>query len=190
MNKHAISVMLKPDNISWRAITELLHLAYAEHTKNGLEYSACYQSEERTRERVGDGICVVALLEDKLVGTATIHMRGLFVHLCQFAVHPEYRSYGIGRMLEEYLFNLAFERGKEALVCDTSEKADRIVRWYLKNGWQKIGMISHPTTNFYSICFRKPVCGRRYSRLRCWLRFVASSCYCKLRFKKNGKRRF
>lgn len=190
MNEPAISILLKPDNISWFAITELLHLAYAEHAKNGLKYSACTQSEERTRERVGDGLCVVAILEGKLVGTATVHLRRKVVHLCQFAVHPKYRGYGIGKKLEEYLFNLAIENGKEALVCDTSEKSDRIVHWYLKNGWQKVGMVSHPTTNFYSICFRKSVCECRYSRLRSCLRFMLSSFYCKLRFRKDGKRRF
>lgn len=190
MNKPAISILLKPNNISWHAITELLHLAYAEHAKNGLKYSACSQSEEHTRERVGDGLCVVAILEGKLVGTATVHLRRKVVHLCQFAVHPKYRSYGIGKKLEEYLFNLAIENGKEALVCDTSEKADRIVHWYLKNGWQKVGMVSHPTTNFYSICFRKPVCGYKYSWLKSFLLFTYSSCYCKLKLSEYGKRRW
>lgn len=185
-----LSIMLKPDYISWFEITELLHLAYAEHAIQGLEYSACSQSASQTCERVGDGLCIIAMLDGKLVGTATLHLREKVAHLCQFAVHPDYRNYGIGSRLEEYIFELALSYKKESLVCDTSEEANRIVRWYVKNGWQKIAMTSHSTTNFYSICFRKPVCGRKYSWMKSWLRFIVSSIYCKLRLKRNGEKRY
>lgn len=190
VNNDELCLMLKPDSVSWCEITDLLHLAYAEHAVNGIYFSACSQSEERTRERVGKGLCIVALLKGKLVGTATLHLREKVAHLCQFAVHPDYRSYGIGRKLQDYIFNIALINEKEALVCDTSERADRIVCWYLKNGWQKIGMLSYSTTNFYSIYFRKPVCGHRYSFLHAWLRFKISSIYCKLRLKANGEKRW
>lgn len=187
---NSIKIMPKPDNISWFEITELLHEAYAEHAAKGMGYSACFQTEVRTRERVGDGLCLVALLDGKLVGTATLHTFPDTLHLCQFAVHPNYRSYGLGRELQKYVFELACKYEKLALVCDTSEKADKVVGWYIKTGWQKVGLVSYATTNFYSVCFRKPVCGRKYSRIESWLRFTLSSTLCRIKFKENGEKRW
>lgn len=188
--ENGIKIMPKPDNISWFEITELLHEAYAEHVVKGVKYSACFQTEERTRERVGDGLCLVALLGGRLVGTVTLHTFTEIIHLCQFAVHPNYRSYGIGRELQKYIFELACKHEKLALVCDTSEKVEKVVGWYLQTGWQKVGLISHATTNFYSICLRKPVCGRKYSQIESWLRFALSSVFCRIGFKENGVKRW
>lgn len=73
MDSSDIVIMPKPDSISWEEITELLHLAFASHLENGLNYAACTQTEEETRQRVGDGMCMVALINGELVGTATLN---------------------------------------------------------------------------------------------------------------------
>ena len=187
MDSSDIVIMPKPDSISWEEITELLHLAFASHLENGLNYAACTQTEEETRQRVGDGMCMVALINGELVGTATLNFYRGVAHLGQVAVHPDFRKYGIGRKLQAYILEDARNRKLSALVCDTSERATEIVAWYLRTGWQKVGLASGQTTNYYSIVFRKPVCGRRYTALEAGIRFYLSSCFWRLMLTEHGK---
>lgn len=98
-----ITIQPKPDSISWEQITALLHLAFSCHEQEGLKYSACNQTADYTRIRVGDGICFVAILNDMLVGTATLHLHGRKAHLSQVATHPDYRCYRIGVKLQKYI---------------------------------------------------------------------------------------
>lgn len=184
-----IVVQPKPDGISWSAITELLHEAFAEHSRNGLVYSASTQSDEHTRKRVGNGVCLVAMYNNKLVGTATFHIQNKLIHIGQVAVHPNYRKFGIGLKLQYYIFEFARRNRINALICDTSEKAVRVVKWYLKQGWQKVGVCSHKTTNFYSIVLRRQVCGKKYSKLEAKCRFYLSWIYCHIKTDEYGEMR-
>ncbi len=187
MDSSGIIIGSKPDNISWAEITELLHLAFAVHLKTGLNYAACTQTVEETISRVGDGMCIVGLMDGILVGCATVHFNGGIGHLSQVAVHPTFQKYGIGRKLQDYIFDYAKANGCKALICDTSEKAVEVVKWYLQTGWQKVGLCSHTTTNYYSVVFRKPVCGRKYPIWEARLRFGVSSCFWRMLLRKNGK---
>lgn len=185
--KDKVVLQPKPDYISWNDITELLHLAFAEHVREGLMYMACTQSEEQTRTRVGEGVCIVALLNGKLVGTRTLTIRGKNLHVAQLAVHPDYRGLGIAVKLDDYSFEYARSKGLNALIGDTSEKATSIVKWHLKRGDQIVGLFSHSTTNYYSVVLRRAVCGRKYTAFEARLRFCLSSCLCRLLLTEGGK---
>lgn len=187
MDSSDIVIMPKPDSISWEEITELLHIAFAEHAKNGLNYSASFQDKKTTQERVGDGVCLVAVLGDQLVATRTFRIINKVIYTSQLAVHPDYRGRGITVKLEDYILNYARANNIVALKCDTSERAKTIINLHIKAGWQKVGLASGQTTNYYSIVFRKPVCGRRYTALEAGIRFYLSSCFWRLMLTEHGK---
>lgn len=92
-----VIVIPKPDYITWEDITELLHLAFEERANQGLLYVAYTQSVETTIKRVDDGICLVALIEKKLVGTATLHINNKgqnnYSYLSQLAVLPNFKKW-------------------------------------------------------------------------------------------------
>lgn len=183
-------IIPKPDYISWESITDLLHLAYKERMEQGLKYGACTQTVEETIQRVGDGICFVALIGDKLVGTATMTIfekrgkkNGYFI---QNGVHPDYKRCGIGSRLRDERIRLATLNQFEAVYCDTSEKAKNVINWYLKAGWQKVSYLSYEGTNYYSVKFRSAISGRRYSKIEAQIRFFILYCLCKIIKKENG----
>ncbi|MFR3332102.1 MAG: GNAT family N-acetyltransferase [Odoribacter splanchnicus] len=187
MDTPKIMILSRPDYISWDDITGLLHRAFACHLQNGLTYSACTQTAEYTEKRVGNGICIVALLEDKLVGTATLHFKGKSAHLTQVATDPDYRQYRIGRQLQDYIFKYCKAENVGSLTADTAINAKKVVDWYLKSGWQKVGLRSYITTNYYSVVLRKPVCGRRYYVWEAGMYLNVLSFFCRLTKKENGE---
>lgn len=75
----------------------------------------------------------------------------------------------------------------QALFCDTAVEAQKVVTWYLQTGWQKIGLRSYRTTNYYSVVLRKPVCGRKYAVLEAWMYLSISFVICHFVFKRNGE---
>ena len=192
MNNNDVIILPKSENISWESITDLMHLSFKERANEGLIYGALHQTAEQTKERVGDGICLVALLNGNLVGTGTVRFfqynKKRIGKLSQVAVHPDYKKQGIGSLLRAYRVDLCRKQTDiDAVYCDTSEKATTVINWYLKAGWQKIGYLSHEGTNYYSVKFRLPINGRKYSKLEAWLRFYFSFIVFRLMKAKNGE---
>ncbi len=184
-----IRIIPKPDSVSWADLTSLLHSAFEEHRLCGLNYSACDQPEEVTRERSQRGICLVALIDDILVGTATLSFENSEGHLCQVGVLPEYKGYGIGKRLVNEVIALCRQQKVEALYCNTSAKAVSVVKWYMSHNWQKIGLKSFSGTNYYSIEFRYPITGRRYHSWECSIRYYISLIYCMSLWREDGNLR-
>jgi len=190
--KDDVTIIPKPENISWESITDLLHLSFRERANEGLIYGAFNQQVEKTKKRVEDGICLVALLNGELIGTGTVKFyqkKGKrFGHLSQVAVHPDYKKHGIGTRLREYRVDLCRKQQDiDAVYCDTAEQATPIINWYLKAGWQKVGYLSHLGTNYYSVKFRLPINGRKYSKLEALLRYYFSIIAFKLMKTKHGE---
>ncbi|UTH73888.1 hypothetical protein [Chromobacterium sp. IIBBL 290-4] len=58
---------------SLQTLTALLHRAYAQLGAMGLPYTAVNQSVETTRRRTAGGHCLLAWIDQELVGTITVH---------------------------------------------------------------------------------------------------------------------
>src|SRR5690554_4764282 len=163
-----VKIIPKPENISWEEITELLNIAFQQRVEQGLNYLAATQGVEVTKRRVAGGICLVALINNKLVGTATLHIvktennrkkwfyESSYGYLSQLAVHPKYKSKGIGGKLQKERIRLCYENKVDAILGDTSVHAKDLLEWHRRMGAQKVGYLSHTTTNYYSVQFRKP----------------------------------
>ena len=66
-----LKIIPKPDDISWMQITELLNKAYEIREREGFKFVALNQKVEETINRCSNGVCLVALVDGKLVGTIT-----------------------------------------------------------------------------------------------------------------------
>ena len=187
-----IEVIEKPDWVSWEQITVLLHAAFAEHAARGLTYAACNQTVEHTINRANGATCLVALVDGELGGTACISvcnkiLRGkVKCHFTQHGIHPRFKGRGVGRAILLKASEIAKAAHAEAIYADTAAKADGVIAFHLKCGFQIVGLKSHATTNYYSVCFRKPICGRCYGEVERKFRYYLSYMICKLCFKENG----
>lgn len=191
-------IIPKPDYISYEEITELLHAAYSERVAQGLYYPAAMQTAQQTRKRVGDGVCLVALMDKKLVGTITYKLfkkpnktvlkkDKSYCIISQFATHPNLRNQGIGTKLWEHVKNIASNDELDAIYLDTAEPTKKLIDWYLHLGCEKVGYISHPHTNYFSVVLRKRINGKRYNRMYLKARYLASKMLCVLQYRSNGK---
>lgn len=163
-----ICIRSKDDTVSWEELTELLHDAYAQHLKNGLNYAAATQTPAQTKARAEGhsgqkSDTLVAFDNDKLVGTISYEIsngtkwyhgkRYLFFH--QFAVLTDCKSKGIGSKFLSYIEEIAKAENCDTVVFDTAESASELIHWCQKRGYVRTSYVSWCNTNYNSIVFTK-----------------------------------
>lgn len=156
---------LQPDD-SLEQLTELLHRAYKQLADMGLKYVATYQPVDTTAKRIKDGVCFVAEFETRIVATLTYYPPGL-AHAArelnitdcawvgQMGVEPPLQRYGIGLKLLDFVEDYARQKGAQRMGLDTSEKAQHLIDWYTKLGYQFRQYLSWDITNYRSVILVK-----------------------------------
>lgn len=67
-----IQYMEKPEWVSWESVASCIREAHKINEKRGFIMPAMYITGEDLKKKVGNGHCLVALHEDKVIGTKTI----------------------------------------------------------------------------------------------------------------------
>ena len=153
---------------SLKEITDLLHDAYSIHLKNGLEFWATKQDAQYTLERFKKGIGLIAVKSDEIIGTITYYdtcdnngctwyKKENVCRFGQFAVKTCFQKYGIGQLLIDSVIDIAHKNGKTELSLDTSEKAIKLVEYYVKKGFRKIDYMQWHDVNYRSIILSKAI---------------------------------
>jgi GNAT superfamily N-acetyltransferase len=160
----AIRLLQPADSID--AITELLHRAYAPLGAMGLNFTGVDQTREQTERRIGRGVCAVALIGERLVGTI-LAVGGKPVADCrwysephvarahQFAVEPELHRRGIGGALMRWAEEWAQLQGYRELAVDTAESAEHLVAFYTRRGFRFIEFAQWPGKRYRSVILSK-----------------------------------
>lgn len=150
-----------------RALTDLIHAAYAPHLESGLRYFGSYQTVEDTRKRFEGGSGFVSCIGNRYIATLIIRppqpdssvplYRDEKVRiLSQFCVHPEFQGRGIGRKLHDFAIQFALSSGAKILALDTSDQADGLIAMYKNWGYEIAGQCDwRPTTNYTSLIMKK-----------------------------------
>ena len=149
-------------------ITALLHRGYARLAAMGFNYTAVDQTDAATRERAGNGVCFVATLDGRIVGTVTLadpgRVRGTpcfekpGVSVAgQFAVAPELQARGVGAALMDAAENLARERGDVAVAGDTSEGATHLIAFYERRGFRVVERVRWAGKTYTSVVLEMPL---------------------------------
>ncbi|MDO1582525.1 GNAT family N-acetyltransferase [Rhizobium oryzicola] len=147
-------------------LTTLLHAAYGRLARMGLKYMATDQSVDVTRERAGQGTCLLAFQGSRLCGTILFRnaaqTRGCpwydrkdVASLAQFAVDPSLQAKGIGLRLMREVEQLARASGAAELALDTAEPATHLVNWYGRLGFRFIEHTQWSHTNYRSVILSK-----------------------------------
>ena len=141
-------------------IRVLVNTAYKELSDMGLNYTATYQDEEKTRERMKEGKTFILLDENRIIATILYFQKNEITrkhtaYVGQFGVSPEYKRMGLGNMLMDHCENLARKEGYEAIQLDTAKPATHLVNWYLKRGYQIVGSAHWEGKTYESYIFEK-----------------------------------
>ncbi len=147
-------------------LTSLLHKSYKELTDLGLYFLAATQSVATTLERIENGTCLIALKGGELIGTICYYpstqnevskwfTRFDVGHFGQFAVDPDYRRIGLGRLLISMVEEIAAQDTKQHLALDTAEKATSLIEYYNRLGFQQVGYMQWGHYNYRSVVMNK-----------------------------------
>jgi GNAT superfamily N-acetyltransferase len=154
----------KTDSIE--ELTDLLHRAYRRLADMDLRFLATHQDRETTLRRTQTGICLIAEIDGRLVGTVTYydpeHTKGSpwldrddVAHFGQLAVEPALQGRGIGRLLIDHVEAMAVECRVNELALDTAEPARHLIEWYQRLGYRFIEYVQWEVTNYRSVVMSK-----------------------------------
>lgn len=138
----------------------LVNAAYQELSDMGLNYTATYQDEALTRERIRQGKAFVLKRNQKIIATILLSTKNHFTHLrtayiSQFAVTPHLKRHGIGRLLMDYCEAVAKTEKFEGVQLDTAQPAQHLVRWYQQLGYIIVGETAWDGKTYKSWIFEK-----------------------------------
>lgn len=147
-------------------LTSLLHRAYKRLADMGLNFVATYQTVDFTRKYFKKGECYILETNGKLKGTVfyytsmwndapEIYKNTGSVLIGKFAVEPEVQNHGLGAKLMDFVESLALERNKKRVVLDTSEKAQHLIEYYSKRGYEYKHHWQWPDVNYRSVVLSK-----------------------------------
>ncbi|MBU0985139.1 MAG: GNAT family N-acetyltransferase [candidate division Zixibacteria bacterium] len=151
---------------SLEELTRLLNRAYKSLADAGLRYVATYQDAGVTRNRIGQGTCLVAVDNDRIIGTILYHPpaqthgsawldRDDVGHISQLGVEPAMQSRGIAGALIAAAEAIARSSGAAEIALDTAEPAKHLIGWYERLGYRFIEYVSWDVTNYRSVVMSK-----------------------------------
>lgn len=103
---------------------------------------------------VGNGCCLVALVNDRLAGVAVAEPQAWnnILWVWEFHVAPTFQRQGIGRLLMGRLVETAVSRQLRAIVCETQSHNVPAIRFYRWMGFELDGIdISYYTNEDYGL---------------------------------------
>ncbi len=151
------------------ALTDLIRAAYAEKAAAGMRYWATHQSAQETAQRCARGVCLLAELEGRVVGTVTVmppqpqskaplYREPSTYSIGQFAVHPEFKGQGIGQALHAAAMAHAMSEGAQTLALDTAAPAAALIAMYERWGYRIVGQVDwRPHTNYESVLMARGI---------------------------------
>jgi GNAT superfamily N-acetyltransferase len=143
------------------AVRLLVNQAYKELADMGLNYTATFQDEEKTRQRMNRGRCFLLLDGERIIGTISIHDEDYLkrskkcAYVAQFGIHPDYKRKKLGSLLMDHVEKLAVDDGYASIQLDTAKPATHLVAWYLKRGYQIIADYKWAGKTYESWIFEK-----------------------------------
>ncbi len=102
------------------SLTKLLNEAYKELADMGLNYTASYQDEKVTAERLAQGQAFNIFKNEELLASILYFKKNYFTkkntaYIGQFGVKPNMKKMGLGSMLMDYCESLAKTEGYEGI---------------------------------------------------------------------------
>ena len=142
------------------ALRILLNVAYKELSDMGLNYTASYQDDHTTAQRVKNGRAFVLLDDQQIIGTILFGTKNLktgrnTAYISQFAIDPLYKKMGLGSQLMDYCENLAEAEGFDGVQLDTAIPADYLVQWYKRRGYNIVDTVHWDGKNYDSYVLEK-----------------------------------
>jgi GNAT superfamily N-acetyltransferase len=199
MTLNDITIMEKPDWISFDDIHELLYIAHAENReKRGFHVQTTEMKGAELEAHIGStGKCFVALDGEKLVGTASYRIidsnywcvKSLVADRILVAVHPDYQGKHIASFLGRAVEKSVIENGIHYIVSTTAEANKPMRNACRKEGFRYIDF-KVPHSDHYNVVMLKWLIDCPYPRWRTYAHFAYTRFRKKLKYKPGRIKRF
>ena len=199
MTLNGITIMEKPDWISFDDIHELLYLAHTENReKRGFHVRTAEMTGAELEARIGSrGKCFVALDEKKLVGTASYRIvdrnywfvKGPVADRILVAVHPDYQRKHIASSLRDTVQKSVIENGFHYIESATAEANKPVRDACQKDGFRYVDL-QVPTSDHYNVVMLKWLDGCPYPKWRTDAHYAWKRLGKKLKYKPGKIKRF
>lgn len=188
----SIKISLRNDESVDQDLLDLVHLAFAERKKQGLNFTCINYTIEDIKKKAEGAWVFLAYDENKLVGCIFFHTypdKGNYGYIEVVSVHPDYKGMGIASMIFREVLNKAKTLGVDYVSSDTAVNAKSSVKWHLKNGFKITRLQSSPKSNYYSYVFRNQIKTPSIWNSTLWtnINFLFSSLKCRLMKDKYGR---
>ena len=143
-------------------LTGLVNRAYSNLVDAAFRLEGANQSVERTKERIAQGVCLVAEANGRLVGTLSMRV-GFANPVCRYlakpnivcryqhAVDPAIQGKGIGHALMQESERWARELYFDEIVEYTAEQHSWKRAYWKRNGIVEVDRIQWPGDSFFCI---------------------------------------
>lgn len=186
---------LENSRFTHKDVVDLIHSSFQQWRERGVESSLLKLTPEVFIENTMHSSVFVAINGNgELVGTTTCDWL-IDKHNVQYAynkysaVSPLMKKSGIGSLLFDYEKECARSRKCSYILSDTSVLAPWSLKWHIKNGFNRVGLISFNSNKYYSYLFR---CQLKSPSI--WdfglyrnIRFFLSFCKTKIWQRPNGE---
>lgn len=141
-------------------LRKLVNVAYKELSDRGWNYTATYQDDEKTRERIKEGRAFLLIEKDEIIASILFFEKNYFTnthsaYVGQFAVLPKLKKQGFGTFLMDYCESLAQLENYDSIQLDTAKPALHLVNWYLRRGYKIVGETHWEGKTYDSYIFEK-----------------------------------
>lgn len=174
-----IQIIEKPDWVSWDAIHDVLVKAHAENRAKGINMRKPGLPGEEIKKEIGDdGVMLVALDGEKVVGTAALLVKqnktwynnGRYGYLCFASILPEYNGKGIYKQLCQKREEVAKQKGLNRLYIDTHHNNTHVIEINKEQGFKCVDIKVLP--DHWNVVLFKWLDGCPYSNFRCIYEFA------------------
>lgn len=187
---HMITIIEKPEWVSWDEIHDVLSLAHEDNRNRGVNMRKPALPGNQIAQEIGNnGKMFVAMDGNRVIGTAAIVIKKLNYwcgspgdeYACVYfaSVLPDYRGQGIFKLLDIKREEEARTHGINKLLGDTHERNIHRLEIAKKSGYKFVSY--KDCRDHFNIVMVKWLDGCPYSDLRCSLEFYKSKILLKLR---------
>ncbi len=194
-----IKVIPKPDWVSWEDIHQLLLKANKTNEKRGFSVAGLTCPPEELEKQMENGLCVVAMHGDKLVGVSACsfncvqrwyNKKEKSARKFITGILKSYQGCGILGEIDRVLDDYIKKSGCTFIVASTAVMNTTVRKKAHLSGYKELTYISFSDTLYYSVIFGRWLGECPFSDGYIKLRFLLSKIYTKTRYKVGKVERF
>ncbi|RHV29202.1 GNAT family N-acetyltransferase [Ruminococcus sp. OM05-10BH] len=173
-----IKIIPKPSEVSYEDIQKLLARAHKSNIDKGLCYATAFQSVDRLKQKIKDGICFTAVLNDEkstVIGTATIcfielnywYYKGRVGLIKLIGIDTDYKGGHISTRLVDKCLQYAMKEGVQVVVTDSADKNVIVYNLFKKFGFERVDYCKYQNNNFISAVYALFFQGHEWTEEEC-----------------------